>query len=226
MFAAITLDLDDTLWPLRPVLERAEAALADWFAAHAPGVLEAYPTRESMWALRTELVAAMPDAAHDVTRIRLATVATALARSGEDPVRADAAMAVFLDARNAVEPYPDVLPALERIARRFPLAAVSNGNADLERIGMGHLFRFAHSAADAGVAKPDAAIFLTAVARLGARPADVLHVGDDPDLDVLGSQRAGLRAAWINRRGAAWERKEEPHHVFADLEALACWLGV
>ena len=225
-FSAITLDLDDTLWPLRPVLERAEKALARWFAARAPRVLQVYPTRESMWALRTEIVAAMTDGAHDVTRIRHATVAAALARSDEDPALAGEAMSVFLAERNAVEPYPDALPALERIARRYPVAAVSNGNADLERIGIAHLFRFSHSAADAGVGKPDSAIFLSAVARLGVRPAEVLHVGDDPDLDVLGAQRAGLAAAWINRRSAVWDREEPPHQAFADMEALARWLGV
>ncbi|MCU0896560.1 MAG: HAD family hydrolase [Burkholderiales bacterium] len=226
MLTAITLDLDDTLWPLRPVLERAEQALARWFAASAPAVLAAYPTRESMWALRTEVAAAMPGGAHDVTRIRRATIAAALARSGADAALADEAMDVFLAERNAVTPFPDALPALERIARRYPVAAVSNGNADLARIGIAHLFRFSHSAADAGVGKPDAAIFLTAVARLGARPAEVLHVGDDPDLDVLGARRAGLASAWINRRAEAWDRDEAPDQAFGDLEALASWLGV
>jgi putative hydrolase of the HAD superfamily len=225
-FAAITLDLDDTLWPLRPVIERAERALAQWFGARAPGVLHAFPTRESMWALRTEVLAAMSEGAHDVTRIRRATVAAALAQSGEDASLADEAMRVFLAERNAVELFPDALPALERLARRYPVAAVSNGNADLERIGIAHLFRFSHSAADAGVGKPDAAIFLSAVSRLGARPAEVLHVGDDPDLDVLGARRAGLGAAWINRRAAVWDRDEIPDHAFADLEALARALGV
>jgi len=179
-----------------------------------------------MWALRTEVLAAMSEGAHDVTRIRRATVAAALAQSGEDASLADEAMRVFLAERNAVELFPDALPALERIARRYPVAAVSNGNADLERIGIAHLFRFSHSAADAGVGKPDAAIFLSAVSRLGARPAEVLHVGDDPDLDVLGARRAGLGAAWINRRAAVWDRDEIPDHAFADLEALARALGV
>ena len=226
MIAALTFDLDDTLWPLRPVLERAESVLAAWLRASAPEVLHAYPTREAMWALRTEVVATMVEGAHDVTRIRRATLVAALERTGADPALADEAMTVFLAARNEVEPYPDALPALERIARRYPVAAVSNGNADLERIGIAHLFRFSHSAADAGVGKPDAAIFLTAAERLGVAPSAVLHVGDDPELDVLGAQRAGLRAAWINRKSASWEHDEAPHHAFADLEELARWLGV
>ena len=33
---AITLDLDDTLWPIWPVIERAETALSDWLTSRAP----------------------------------------------------------------------------------------------------------------------------------------------------------------------------------------------
>ena len=33
---AITLDLDDTLWPIWPTIERAEKALHDWLSEHAP----------------------------------------------------------------------------------------------------------------------------------------------------------------------------------------------
>ncbi|MDB5930798.1 MAG: HAD-superfamily hydrolase subfamily variant 3, partial [Polaromonas sp.] len=33
---AVTLDLDDTLWPIWPTIERAEKALNGWLAAHAP----------------------------------------------------------------------------------------------------------------------------------------------------------------------------------------------
>ncbi|MCX7892963.1 MAG: HAD family hydrolase [Burkholderiales bacterium] len=226
MIAAITLDLDDTLWPLAPALERAEAALAAWFDASAPAVRAAYPTRAAMWALRGEVAATMPEWAHDVTRIRRATIAAALARTGCDPALADDAMAVFLEARNAVEPYPEAVAALERIAGRYPVAAVTNGNADLARIGLARLFRFTHSAADAGVGKPDPGIFLSAAARLGVAPADALHVGDDPALDVLGARGAGLRAAWINRTGAAWEHADTPPWTFPDLDALARWLGV
>mgnify|MGYP003353772201 CR=1 FL=1 len=32
---ALTLDLDDTLWPVWPAIERAEAVLHDWLKAHA-----------------------------------------------------------------------------------------------------------------------------------------------------------------------------------------------
>ena len=37
---AITLDLDDTLWPVRPTLVAAEQVLAEWLRTHAPATRE------------------------------------------------------------------------------------------------------------------------------------------------------------------------------------------
>ena len=53
----------------------------------------------------------------------------------------------------------------------------------------------------------------------------MLHVGDDPELDVVGAARAGLRTCWINRRGEAWTHVHaRPDLVFDHLGALADWL--
>jgi len=54
-----------------------------------------------------------------------------------------------------------------------------------------------------GCRKPDAAIFAAAAARLGVPPGAVLFVGDNPEADVWGAHRAGMRTAWL-QRGPAW----------------------
>jgi len=111
---------------------------------------------------------------------------------------------VFLRERNRVEFYPDVQPALARLRERHRLFALSNGNADLDRCGIGHCFSGHVTARSAGAAKPDARIFaeLTRIARVPA--ADILHVGDDPLADVVGATKAGMQAVWINREGREW----------------------
>ena len=145
---AITLDLDDTVWPIAPAIDRAEDALDAWLQRHAP-----------------------------------------------------------------------------RAAARWPLAALSNGNACLRTIGLMHLFRFQLGAGDHGAGKPDPGIFHAACARLGHDPGVVLHVGDDVRTDIEGAQRAGLRTAWINREGATWPRRMPPPDLeFTTLTALADWL--
>ncbi|GAC1635015.1 MAG: HAD family hydrolase [Nevskia sp.] len=217
---ALTLDLDDTLWPIAPTIRRAEARANDWFRAHAPEVLQQFDAARRL-ALRESLLAQHPEHAHDLGWLRRTQLAQMLRESGHDPARAAEVYEIFIAARQEVELYPDARTALVRLAAKYPMAAVSNGNADLARIGLGHHFAFSLSAADYGAAKPDPAIYLEACRRLGFAPGEVLHVGDDPLTDVTGARNAGLLAAWINRGGVAWIGPAEPYLEVADLSALA-----
>jgi putative hydrolase of the HAD superfamily len=110
------------------------------------------------------------------------------------------------------------------------VAALTNGNADLQRMGLDRHFRFQLGAREHGAAKPDAGIFHAACARLGFAPHEVLHVGDHDELDVIGAARAGLRSCWLNRVDDAGKRRAWPHAErrpdleFDTLAALADWL--
>ena len=221
---AITLDLDDTLWPIAPAIDRAEAALDAFLAAHAPRTFARWPLAARR-ALRDAVDAEHPHLAHDFTRQRLITLERMLRDGGDDVALVDAAFEAYFAARCEVEHYPDSVPALERLAARLPLASISNGNACLARIGLLHLFRFQLAAREHGVAKPAASIFHAACARLGLAPHEVLHVGDDIALDVVGAHAAGLRTCWINREGRAWPRADvRPDLAFDSLAGLADWL--
>jgi 2-haloalkanoic acid dehalogenase type II len=226
---AITLDLDDTVWPFAPIGARIERVLDEWMRRHSPATAAMFPV-ERMRALRERVAIENPGIAHDMSALRRLTLEAALRDSGGDVALVDAAYEAFFAERNRVECYPDAIQALERISARLPVAALSNGNADLARIGLDHLFTVQLSACTFGLAKPDPAIFLAACGQLGAPPAEVLHVGDHPDADVAGAARAGLRSCWINRVGddgtrAEWRHAEiEPDLHFDSLAGLADWL--
>lgn len=221
---AITLDLDDTLWPFAPIGARIEQALDTFLREHSPGTAEMYPV-EKMRELRERVFADNAHLLHDLSALRRLTIDQALRDSGGDAGLRDAAFDVFYAERNRVEYYPDSLAALERIAARVPVAGLTNGNADLERVGIGHLFAFNLAAREHGAAKPDASIFHAACSRLGCAHGDVLHVGDHIEMDVAGAARAGLRSCWINREGRRWEHPElRPDLEFDTLTALADWL--
>jgi putative hydrolase of the HAD superfamily len=226
---AITLDLDDTIWPIEPVMMRAEAVLDAWLQEHAPGTAAHWP-REARRALRDEVAGSHPHLAHDFTRQRMLTLERMLTEAGDDLALAQPAFDAFFAARCEVEHYEDSVEALQRLAARVPLAALSNGNADLRRIGLMHVFRFQLGAREHGAAKPASSIFHAACNRLGFAPGEVLHVGDDVEMDVLGAHRAGLRSCWINRTDCDGVRREWPHaDLRPDLEvpslaALADWL--
>lgn len=220
---AITFDLDETLWPVWPTLIRAERALHQWLATHAPATAGRYSI-EGLREVRDEIARVRLDLAHDVAEIRRVSTIAALERAGDDPALAHGAWEAFMAERQNVEPYPDAIPALERLAARYPLATITNGNADVQRIGIGELFRANFMAGTLGIAKPDPRIFHRAADALGVAAHEVLHVGDDIALDVLAAQSAGLRAAWINRGDHPWPHAEPPELAFRDLTELVHWL--
>jgi FMN hydrolase / 5-amino-6-(5-phospho-D-ribitylamino)uracil phosphatase len=166
-----------------------------------------------------------PGIEHDFTQQRKLSLLHALRESGDAEHHAEAAFDVFYSARNAIEFYPDALPALKRLTQRYPTAALTNGNADLQRIGIADQFVHFVAARNEGHAKPDAPIFNATCERLGVMNHEVLHIGDDIELDVLGAQRAGLRTCWINRRNERWpEHYPAPDLEFTHLTALADYL--
>lgn len=225
MIRAVTLDLDDTLWPVAPALERADHEIDVYLRAHHPQVAQRWPIA-AMRDLRMQVAAERLDLAHDFTTQRQLTFHQAFAACGLAEVPIELLWEVYFAARNRVELYPDALPALQRIAARWPIASLTNGNADLQRIGIHAHFAHHVCARDTGAAKPDARIFQAAAARLGAAPGEVLHVGDDPQMDVLGARAAGMRVAWINRERRPWPAPlgVTPELDAADLQEVANWL--
>lgn len=195
---AVLFDLDDTLWPIVPVIMRAENILYEWLAIHAPAVAEKV-TIESMRERRQALMASDPVYQLDLRALRHAVLTEAFIGAGQDMALVDQAMEVFSRARNEVTPFADVLPTLARLRSRVELGSVSNGVADLQAIGIAHFFQTSVAAHRFGCAKPDAAIFRAACEALGVAPHEAVHVGDDPLLDVEGAQKAGLHGVWMNR---------------------------
>jgi putative hydrolase of the HAD superfamily len=223
---AISLDLDDTLWPVWPAIERAEATLLQWLADHAPATGARYPTTLALRAVRGQLEAERPDLLHDLSALRRESIRLALRHAGDDPALAEHAFEVFFAARQRVDFYPDALPALARLASRYPLVALSNGNADVHRVGVGQFFHAAISAREFGVGKPDPRIFHAAAVAAQVAPHEVLHVGDDPLMDVLGAVSAGMQSVWVNRAGNGWDHPIQPHLHVVELGALCASLGI
>lgn len=223
---AITLDLDDTLWPVGPTIVRADRRAHAWLAARAPEVAAAWPT-DRLRELRAAIHAARADLHHDLLQIRRLALEQAFEQCGFDPDAVaqtiTGALEVFMNARNEVELYPEVTACLQRLSRRYPLASLTNGNADLASIGLDHLFRAKVAAHAHGTCKPDAALFHIACRELGCLPHEVVHLGDDAEHDVRGAREAGLHAVWINRENRSWPGEDVPVAV-PDLEAFERWL--
>jgi putative hydrolase of the HAD superfamily len=182
---AITLDLDDTLWPVWPTIARAEGVLQDWLSLHAPQTALLCENAELKQSIRAEINQRHIDKAHDLSFLKREAIRETLRRAGDAPQLADDAFDVFFAARQEVTLYDGVEEALARLAARYPLVGLSNGNADVFRTAAARIF---HAAA----------------AQLSLPAEAVLHLGDDATADVWGALNAGMQTAWVNTQGHAW----------------------
>jgi len=222
----VLFDLDDTLWPIAPVIAQAELRWHAWLAEHAPKVAAMFSIDE-LRRRRMALLETRPELVADLAMLRRVDLEAVFALAGEDTVHIDGAMRHFLAARNDVTPFEDVLPALTRLGQSLPLGVITNGNADLEAIGLHHHFQFILASARFGRAKPDPSIFLAACEAMRVRPEEAVYVGDDLRLDVEGAQKAGLRAVWMNRGGsdAHLAAGIAPDAICASFDELWAWLA-
>jgi len=217
---AVSFDLDDTLWSCDEVIERAERVVYEWLARRFPRITAEFDL-ESMRRIRIETVERNPGLAVDLTALRHHTLQWHALRAGYGADVADAGVDVFLAERHRVTPFDDVRPVLEGLRTRYPLVALTNGNADVRRTELVDLFDAAVSAADVGAAKPDPAMFRQACERLGVEAAELVHVGDDPVRDIHAARRFGARAVWINRNALPWPGDvPRAHHEVATLHEL------
>ena len=222
--SAICFDLDNTLWDIEPVLMRAERILADWLERRYPRIPERFSASD-IAEMRASLLREQPQQAHDLSYLRRETIARLAVAAGYERDMAHEAFALWHAARNQLEPYADVIPALEKLGRRFRLATLSNGNADLSVIGLAHHFEVTLNAGALGCAKPDVRAYERLAESLTLQPAEILFVGDEPHADVVGPRAVGMQTVWVNRGGVVWpDALPAPDACISDLTGLVALL--
>ncbi len=220
---AISLDLDDTLWPVWPIIARAEEVLQQWLAQHAPAAAALGQDREVLRQIRQQVQLDWSERGHDLAALRQEAIRRLLVQAGEPEDLAPDAFEVFHAERQRVELFDDAMPLLRHLAARYPLLAITNGTADVHRVGLGAWFRHAVNAPTLGCAKPDPGIYHHAAQLAGLAPHQVLHIGDDAHLDAWGARQAGMACVWLNRHGKPWDQPGEPAPMVDSLHALLAW---
>ena len=72
------------------------------------------------------------------------------------------------------------------------------------QIGLRHLFDDVVTAVEVGYAKPDERIFNEAIRKSGVEAKRILHVGDNPEADIVGAANVGLTTVWMNSKSLVW----------------------
>ena len=193
----ITLDLDDTLWPVEPVLAEAEQQFHRFLREREPELFSCIGIDE-LRAHRLERLEQQPELRHDISRWRRESLCALLCEHGLEQTRAETlandAFAVFLAARQRVTLFDGAEVALAELASRYPLVALTNGNADVYRMAVGKYFSAAIRAEEVGISKPAPAIFERALALAECAPEQALHIGDDPVCDIAPASALGMRS--------------------------------
>ena len=198
---ALSFDLDDTLYENEPVIQKAEQAQFEAICAHLPSAREAGLDfwRELKWSI----LKSSSDLYHDASAWRQAVIRRGLQILGVDeselPELAQHVYQVFYDARSDFQVPQQTIAVLKQLAKRYPLVAVTNGNADINRIGLAPYFIGYYRAGAQGTrSKPYPDMLQLAARQLDLSPREILHIGDSESSDVRGALNANCMSLWYN----------------------------
>ncbi|GGD39011.1 5-amino-6-(5-phospho-D-ribitylamino)uracil phosphatase YigB [Franconibacter pulveris 1160] len=224
--AALTFDLDDTLYDNRPVIRRTEQETLAFMQRYHPGLRDF--TLADFQRVRTVLREKDPEIYHDVTEWRRRAVEQVMLEAGlsahEAAEGAREAMLNFAAWRSRIDVPQETHDALKKLAQKWPLVAITNGNAEPHLFGLGDYFKFVLRAGPHGRSKPYSDMYHLAAQKLGVTPREILHVGDDLTTDIAGAIRSGAQACWINLLDGDLMQVEDsrllPHLEISQLASL------
>ena len=221
---ALTFDLDNTLWETDLSILHAEDVMANHLRKLAPKSWMADFCLETFRAVRCQIVSEHPHIAHNFTVIRRETLIRWFESYGAQRTVAEdfaeEGFRVFYEERQKVDPYPGAAETLAYLFKFFPLAAITNGNADLMAMPIGQYFRFSLQSQNFPRAKPDPVMFEEALNRLGIEASECLHIGDDIEQDVGGAGAVGMKTVWFNGKKQVPATPVRADHIITNLNEL------
>ncbi len=117
---------------------------------------------------------------------------------------------------------PGALELVQELAKRFPLALITNGIASVQnqRFAASPItpyFRSIIISEEVGIAKPDPRIFTPALEAIGVAPGEVLYVGDSVSSDMAAARNAGMDFCWVNPHGAPIPEGHAPVFIITSI---------
>ncbi|MZH15166.1 MAG: HAD-IIIA family hydrolase [Nitrospinae bacterium] len=134
----------------------------------------------------------------------------------------------YLEVYSKRKLYPEVMPVLITLKDMgVRMGVVSNTTNpgfmkenEMKAAGLKPFFEFAIYSSDTPYRKPHPSIFELAIDNLNMKPEEILFVGDNIPLDVVGAKNVGMKSAWINRARKNISAESEPDYELHSLEDL------
>ena len=216
----LSFDLDDTLWPCFPTIERAEKLLYQWLSEQVPVITQHYDIYQ-LHDKRCSLLNSHSEFAHDLTKLRIKSFEML---ADEFELASDwikPAFEIFYEARQQVTLFDDVRPVLDELNEKYKLVSLTNGNASTVETGVDHWFDFTLNSASVGKLKSEPDIYRQVHKMANIEAQQMVHIGDHPLQDISGAQSAGVFAVWLNRQNKYWTREDcRPDAVISSLYEL------
>jgi 2-haloacid dehalogenase len=233
-YKGIFFDADDTLFDY-PRAERAalRACLREFRLRVEPGIFLAAYRRHNRDVWQAFERGETDQATLRIERFRRLAVELDIADLPLDRVSA-----FYLEALSGQSQLiPGALPTVRALAKKFPLALITNGIAAVQRrrfaaSPLTAYFRAVVISEEAGVAKPDPRIFAPALRKLGLEAGDVLYVGDSVTSDMAAARNAGMDFCWLNSGRLPVPAGQAPAFIIAAIKdlprcrGLQYWKGV
>ena len=203
----ISFDLDDTFWDVMPTIYRAEGKTKEWIKDNFPGVSKIMD-KDTVVDLRNKILKEDPSLLVKISELRTRIFYETAVMAGYSEVEShemsQKAFQIFINARNDVKLFDGVRETLESLSNKYSLGVITNGNADLKKIGIDHFFKHIFSSANSGAHKPDPRAFEALINASDLQANEICHVGDHPLNDVKGSLECGMKPIWYKNDGAEW----------------------
>lgn len=196
---ALSFDLDDTLYDNHPLMLKAEKKLLDFIQNTYSSCVgkEIYFWRSH----KTKLLKDTPQLKNDMGELRLRTLNSGFAECGYSGKELQQAVQKSFDyfyfERSNFSVNKTVCSLLSELSNKVPLIAITNGNVNLEQIGIKPYFLHCLKASVQQPMKPHRHMFDQAQSLLSIAPEHILHVGDNMEKDVFGARAAGFSTAWF-----------------------------
>jgi len=209
----ITFDLDDTFWDIKSVIIAAEKNYRHWLEAKIGKSIK-WGTFDEFMSIRQDLIKEIPTLEYDLGLLRKKLIRHHLndhiTNQDELNLLIDEAYEFFLDERHKVVFYEEVIGVLENLSSQVMLGVLTNGNADVNKLGIGNLFNFSIASTDVMSNKPGPAHFVRAKEISGIDFQNTLHIGDHPVNDIKGARDLGINTMWFNSQNLTWDIDDNP----------------
>ncbi|WJG09659.1 HAD-IA family hydrolase [Aliiglaciecola sp. LCG003] len=226
---ALSFDLDDTLYDNYPLIVKAEQNLHEYIRTNYPNISQ---LSTADWRqIKNMHLNNNPNLASDMGELRRRTLSTALESCGylDDELKnaVNDCFEYFYYHRSNFKVDKTICSLLSDLAQRLPLVAITNGNVNLEQIGIADFFSHSFKSNLRHPMKPHPTMFNLASEALSIPINTILHVGDNLEKDVKGSIAAGMQSAWYAHNRPMQIEQERttilPHvhlHQLAELRDL------